>query len=568
MTARGNIEEVKLLILKGHHGEALEQIKKLEQTSHSANDRVLYQLVKSVIFNKLGEIEKGLKLADEVFKVCLDSEKLLHATDAIIVKVEVTWRLGKLDEGLKLIKEGEKLLEETQVREIDQLTERKGSLMRHEGIIHLYKGNLTRANESLERALEIFEGLNDSENIAATLGNLGNVHHNMGNLDKAQKYHQQSLTIREKIGNKQAIAASLNNIGNALRDKGNLNSALDYYLKSLSILREIGNAFMTSYLLNNTGVLFHDKGDLNKALEYLKESLVLREEIGNEQIIARTLNNLGSAYRDMENYETALSMHRRALRINESIGNNIETAETLFDLANVSLDKQDFDLARKYHKQLQGISDREDHWVIRQRSNIVEALLLREEKRIRKRFKATEILEEVIEEGISREAYHELTVIAMINLCDLLLYEVKVLGEEGVMGEIQELSGKIHDIAKKQASHSLLVESYLLKSKLALLELDTDQAQELLVQARLLAIERGLDRLARTIAGEEEVLLSNLSKWKEISTRKPRMQEIIDLTRIDDLINRMIHKKVQRDEEEMRDYAMAVSKLWTQMEEK
>ncbi|MHA1450867.1 MAG: tetratricopeptide repeat protein [Candidatus Hodarchaeales archaeon] len=568
MTARESIEEVRSLIIKGHHKKALEQIEKLERTSHSVTDRITCQLVKSIIYNKLGEIEKGLKLADEVFKECLNSGELLAAIDAIIVRVEATWRLGKLDEGLKFIGEGEKLLERTRAKNFDQLAGRKGSLMRHQGITLLYKGDLKRASELLEQALEIFEGLNDHENIAATLSNLGNVHHKNGDLENARKSHQRSLEIREKIGNKQAIAASLNNIGNALRDKGDINEALDYYLRSLALFKEIGNGFMTSYVLNNTGVLYHDRGDLDKALEYLKKSLVLREEIGNDQIIARTLNNLGSVYRDMENYETALSMHRRALRINEGIENNIETSETLFDIINVALDKKDINLAKDYHEYLKQISNSEDHWVIRQRSNIIEALLLREEKRIRKRFKATEIFEEVIEEGISREAYHELTVIAMINLCDLLLYEVKILGEEGVMGEIQELTAMITGIAKKQASHSLLVESYLLKSKLALLELDTDQAQELLVQARLLAIERGLDRLARTIAGEEEVLLSNLSKWKEISDRKPRMQEIIDLTRIDDLINRMIHKKVQRDEEEMKDYALAVSKLWSQMEEK
>ena len=62
--------------------------------------------------------------------------------------------------------------------------------------------------------------------------------------------------------------------------------------------------------------------------------------------------------------------------------------------------------------------------------------------------------------------------------------------------------------------------------------------------------------MVKTISNEYNLLLSQLNRWETIIGQKPAINEIIELTQLDNLIERMIHKRVVRDEEEIRHYAV------------
>jgi predicted amidohydrolase len=155
--------------------------------------------------------------------------------------------------------------------------------------------------------------------------------------------------------------------------------------------------------------------------------------------------------------------------------------------------------------------------------------------------KAGEILEEVVEEEISD---HSLTVSAMIHLCDLLLSELRMTGEDELLDRINALTEQLLEIAEQQSSHSLLAETYLLQSKLALIELDMGKAEKLLTKAQLIAEEKELHTLARTVAHERGLLQSQIRKWDAIIKENPSRQEMIDFTKLDDFLEQMIHKAV------------------------
>ncbi|MFQ5820466.1 MAG: hypothetical protein ACE5I5_10805 [Candidatus Heimdallarchaeota archaeon] len=155
--------------------------------------------------------------------------------------------------------------------------------------------------------------------------------------------------------------------------------------------------------------------------------------------------------------------------------------------------------------------------------------------------KAEEILEQVVDEEV---ADHSLTVTAMIHLCELLLFELKMTGEEEVLEEVKDLTHRLLDIAKQQSSHSLLAETYLFQSKFALMELDVERARKLLAQAHIIAEEKGLYMLARMVAQERDLLLSQLHKWERIIEQTPSRRKMIDLTQLDDLLERTIQKTV------------------------
>ncbi|MHA2315712.1 MAG: hypothetical protein ACXACF_10610, partial [Candidatus Hermodarchaeia archaeon] len=165
-------------------------------------------------------------------------------------------------------------------------------------------------------------------------------------------------------------------------------------------------------------------------------------------------------------------------------------------------------------------------------------------KRTRDKVKAGEILEQVVEEEIGD---HSLTVTAMIHLCDLLISELKMTGEEVLFAEIKALTERLFKIAEQQASHSLLAETYLIQSKLALIELDLGdlgRARKLLTTALQIASEKGLDRLADELKNEQNLLQEQMQKWELIIKEKPSKQDMIDLTKLDDLLGKMIQETV------------------------
>lgn len=530
-------------------------------------------------------MERAQSLIEEALQDARQMEDPALLIDALTRKAEVSWSSGRMDAGLAAVEESRRLLEEIQKEplKIDEreLRRREGDLLLQSGIIHWYKGSLEKALEFHQRSLDIREelgnrrGIADSLNnlalvyqskgdydtaadyhnrslriredlgsrtdIASSFNNLGNVYALRGDVSRALEYHGRSLRIREELGNKQGIAMSLLNVGSLYQTGGNLNQALEHYHRSLKTYEELGIDHMIALALNNLGSAYQRKGDLDQALEYHKRSLATREELGNKQEIALSLVNIGYVHWRKNDFDQAMQHYQRSLEIYEEAGNDPYAAIPLYHIVLVALDSDDRESAAKYLRRFEQINERVDNRIIDLRYRVAKALSLKKSKRTRERVKAEEILERVVSEDVID---HSLTVTAMIHLCDLLLLEVKLTGEEEILEKTKKLTQKLLDIAKEQSSHTLLVESYILQSKLALVEFDVDQARILLAQAHVIAEEKGLEKLAQAVAEERELLQSQLKKWESILREQPSAKEMIDLTQLDSFLERMIRKTV------------------------
>jgi predicted amidohydrolase len=156
--------------------------------------------------------------------------------------------------------------------------------------------------------------------------------------------------------------------------------------------------------------------------------------------------------------------------------------------------------------------------------------------------KAEEILEKIVEEDVSD---HALTTTAMIHLCDLLLLELKATRAEEVLDKVKDLTQQLFMVAETQASNHLLVETYMLQSKLALIDFEVTEAQRLLTEAKKLADEKGLDRLGHIVQNEIDTLQNEVKKWESVLEVKPSKTEMVNLTNLDDLLARMVQKTVE-----------------------
>jgi len=574
------------LLEKGKYKAALKLIETLTiQKDLPDEDRLMCLLLEGRIRVKLGDLEKAALLIAEGLETVRGDENLTLTVDFLTVKSEISWRLGKLDEGLNAVKDAQVLLEKLEPRYVGkqegELNRRKGELLHNGGIIYWYKGDLDTALEyhkesltirenqddklgmassynnlglvywskgDLDKALEYFEQsllineeLGNNRNLAVALTNVGNVYTRKGDLDKALEYQERSLVIKEELGLKHDIAMSLINMGVVYQLKGNLNNALEYYQQSLVLCEELGIDRDIALAINNLGNIYQLKGDLNQALEYFHRSLTLYRESGITEGVALSLGNIGEIHRKKGSFEGAQEYYQQGLAIYDAMENDHLTAVILLELVWIGLEREDSTSVQQYLQKLKQINERTENRVIDQRFRVATALVLKAGKRTRDKVKAGEILEQVIEEEVGD---HSLTVTAMIHLCDLLISELKMTGEEILFAEIKGLTQRLLKIAEQQSSHSLFVETYFIQSKLALVELDLGRARKLLTTAQQIASEKGLDRLTHELENEKNLLQAQMQKWELIIKEKPSKQDMIDLTKLDNLLGKMIQETV------------------------
>jgi ABC-type oligopeptide transport system substrate-binding subunit/Tfp pilus assembly protein PilF len=585
-TVREGLIRAEQALVRGEYGDALELVETLAaQAGLPAHERLACLLLKNRLLVKLGELEKALALTEELLQATDEWEHPLLVVDLLTVKAEASWRVGRLEDGLRALDEGEALLAGVGLGHVGVaeggIERRKGELLGHRGIICWYKGDLDRALENHQQSRAIKEGLGDRQGLVDSFNNLGLVYWSKGDFDQALEHYRQSLAISEELGKKPSTASVLTNMGNIYARRGDLDQALACQQRSLAIKEELGQKQGIFLSLINLGVVYQLKGELDRAEEYYQRSLDISEELGIRRDIALAINNLGNIdqlrgaldqalqhfqrslaiYRELGiredaallqsnigeiqrkkgNFELALEDYEQSLAIYEEMGNDTMIAIVLSELVSVALERQDPSLAERYLQQLQQIDGRTDSRSINQRYRVARALFLKSSKRARDKLQAEEILEQVVEEEV---ADHALTVTAMIHLCDLWLFELKMTGEDQLLGQIKDLTHRLLEIARQQSSHSLLAETYLLQSKLALVELDLGQARALLEQALTIAEERGLRLLARTVAQERDLLQSQVLAWQLIIERKPSIGEMIDLTQLDHLLEQMAQRTV------------------------
>ncbi|MFX1536643.1 MAG: tetratricopeptide repeat protein [Promethearchaeota archaeon] len=521
--------QVELLIDEGKFDEAYQIIQTIEKREELlSHDWVECQLLRNILLIQQGMFEDALKLTDHILNTIQDKKYHFQELDTYTLKATALWRLGRLDEGLEVINKGEQFSNKLALdKSVDflELGFIKTKLINRKATIYIDKGNLDRAISSF----------------------------------------QQCLSILKNIDAKQGRGIALLNIGIALSLKGDLDHALDYFERCLTYFELVGIKQYLGIALSKIGEIYLLKGAINSALNYFRQNLEMNEKIGNQQDIASSLHNIGLAYRQKGLFDRAMEYFEQSLSLRIKIGNNVDISETLFYLISVAVDKKSSQQANQYLKHLQQINEEENIKIIRNRAYIAEALVLKTSTRLRHQAKAEELLETVANEAIVDQ---ELTIIAMLHLSELLLLELKTTGNIEALQEVKSLIRRILDIAKHQYSPLLLIETYLLYSKLAVLDLDLEAAQRFLHQAKLAAETRGLQRLVLKLLGEQESLKKQINIWQILIERGAPIQERLEVLQLDNQILRMVRQRLKITEEDTLDYAKTVQRLVKEWEAK
>ncbi len=382
--------------------------------------------------------------------------------------------------------------------------------------------------------------IEDQNGVSESYYGLGNFYLYKGDRKIALKYFKKSLAVGDETGNKYHSSRAYRALGNVALFKGEFNESIFYTQKALSLVESIKNKCEISHNLQHLGEIFYLKGELETAKEHLINALDLAEKTNFTTMIIQCLYSLGRLLQDQGDIESSLKHFKEALNIVKNRKAKFFLAEGLYNLIRLYTYHLSPTKATPLIIELEELIQQENTmW-----NNLIyqagRALVLKTSKRLPDKMEALTLFQKVAEEPYS---IFKVTVEAIINICELLLYELKITGNEMLLDELDRHCNRLLEMAEDQNSYSLLAETYWLQSKLALLNLKIRQAQALLLKAQAIAEEKGLKALANSIGYDHFSFFSQLHKWEDYLEKEVSLDRRIELAQLEELVIKLIYKQ-------------------------
>ncbi len=188
---------------------------------------------------------------------------------------------------------------------------------------------LQKAIPKFEKALVLFQSLNDQTGQARTLYSLGVVYRLLGEQLKELDCYQRALPNWEATGYPYRVGATLERIGLIFSYIGEMQKSLDSFAGERSRWRALAEPMKEANALNNMAIIYWAIGESQKALVYYAEVLRIVESAADVQGQAATLNNIGKVYDDLGEKQKALEAYNKSLVFSKLANDRLTQGITL-----------------------------------------------------------------------------------------------------------------------------------------------------------------------------------------------------------------------------------------------
>jgi tetratricopeptide (TPR) repeat protein len=484
----------KELIENGRFSEASQVLKDFgERKDLSHYEQICYYILMGFLSDKLKDGEKLLDYAEKAYHASLGQKDSLQLVDAYLLKSMANFSVYKYEEALTLLLQSEKILNTLNLKTSKEPIKRQAEISCRRANIYFMMREFDKALENAEQTLMLNKELNLKLGIVESLDVMKNIYHSLGDFEKSLEYSNQCLLHAKEIDYKAQILNCNMHFGIIYAFKGEVDSAIEHYNKALAIAKEIDYKFGIAASLNNLGDLYRKQGQFNLARKTLEKSLEIFKELGVS---------------------------------------GVTSIDCLFHLA---LEEGNLELAQKHLEQLKQIQNRSKLSSMAYRLD--KAVFLKTSQRSIHRGKAEEMLKQIVEGEI---VDYEITIIALLHLCDLLLNELQNTSDLGIVDEIKPSIIKLLDLAEKNHSYPLLAEVYIFQARLALVTLELKKARKFLTKAQNIADKYHINRLAMRISAEHDELLKQLNRWEGIKESNTSLSDRMKLASLNEQMGRMI----------------------------
>ncbi|KKL54592.1 hypothetical protein LCGC14_2263870 [marine sediment metagenome] len=328
-------------------------------------------------------------------------------------------------------------------------------------------------------------------------------------------------------------------LGNVSKSEDLIKKADDLFKKikgtSIIDLRE-----RESFLVRIKANICTWKGEIHRSLELNKEAFELAEDSKDRELTSASLINIAEKYQFLGDYDNAKLYAERAIEIQYQPW----LIYMLGSMIDILLDKGDIEEANHYFQQVSEIREKDKSKINDIFYRYYKALLLKTSLRSKNRVKSEKLLKQIIDDedvsGGIKSFEAQGRIFAIINLCDLLLIELRITNYPEIIDEIQPYIQKLLDFAEQQQSYWILCETHLLQAKLSLLTFDIKKAKRFLTQAQQIAERFAFTQLSTKIAEENNDLLKREDLWEKLKREGAPMADRVELARLDEQIEGMV----------------------------
>lgn len=443
----------------------------------------------------------------------------------------------------ELIKLGEDIIEEGQKLN-DNLQSFDGFFFKLTGLGIAFKfSEAFELLEKVEAVLRLISNVPDNILIQREVRYSmlrGWINFNLGKIDIGEKYFNQTLGYQKELGYTFEFVWANLMMAYVMMVRSRYDLAIEYTKKALTMAYEIKfKHFWIAFCELGFGVIYSSIGELDIALKHNMNSLAMYKEIKNDWYISAVLNNTGLTLAEIGDYETALEYLEESLIFRERNPVNIENA--LSSIITTALNNDDIKLAQKYFHRFEMKFRDNKNKRIELLYKFNKALMLKGSSRIRDNAKAEELLTQVVE---TESFYFDLTIDAYIHLCDLLLSEYRINNNDETLNELNQYIAKLLNIAKKSNSYLVFCKTFILQSKLALINFNVKEARQFLTQAQNIAESYGMKRLAMKISYEHDEIIKQINIWEKLRESEITMSERWKLAGLSEQMKNMVRKQM------------------------
>lgn len=208
---------------------------------------------------------------------------------------------------------------------------------RNLGVINVDLGKFEKAKTCYQKALKIYQDLNNRTGTTTTLNNLGVLYWTLDNYQEARKYYQEALTLYRQMGNRKGEGMVLGNLGILLMTYGDYANALSYNQSALFIAQETGIRLGQCFACLNLGLTYLFQDAITEAKHYSELALKIAEEMGGIRFQGYAWTNLGHVLRCQGMFEKAEEAYRNALQVWHDMEQSNLAIETRAGIAAVML---------------------------------------------------------------------------------------------------------------------------------------------------------------------------------------------------------------------------------------
>jgi predicted ATPase/DNA-binding CsgD family transcriptional regulator len=194
----------------------------------------------------------------------------------------------------------------------------RAKALKSAGWIAVQQKDFDHAETLLSEGLEVYQLLEDEQNIATSLYRLGLVALARGNCPLAQSLTEEALSIYYRVGTQEGIADSLLVLSYIFTEQGEYSKARDLAEQALLLFREISDQWAITYTLLGLARVVLLQEDTVTAQTLTEESLAISIELSNLGGIASCLERLAEISAEQEQLVWAVLLLGAAENLRET----------------------------------------------------------------------------------------------------------------------------------------------------------------------------------------------------------------------------------------------------------